>query len=119
VSSRFKLDENLSHDVETELRSAGYDVRTALDQGLGGEHDAGLLAACRAEDRILITFDLDFANVRTYPPREQPGVWVLRPMTQSIDDTLAAVRTAIELLREEGPENKLWVVQPGRVRVRA
>lgn len=118
MSSRFKLDENLSRNVETELQTAGHNVKTTLQQGLGGSHDAVLLDACRTEGRILVTFDLDFANIRAYPPDQQHGVWVLRPPTQSIQDTLDALRSAVELLGQESADGKLWIVQPGRVRVR-
>ena len=118
MSNRFKLDENLALDIETELRVAGHDVKTALQQSLGGGNDSALLAACRTEGRILVTFDLDFADIRTYPPAEQPGIWVLRPATQSVGDTLEALRTAVELLQEEPAASRLWIVQRGRVRVR-
>jgi len=118
VSARFKLDENLARDVELELRTTGYDVKTAIQQGLGGSPDSDLLHACRTEQRILITLDLDFADVRTYPPPDQPGIWVLRPATQSVEDTLAVLRSAVELVQTEPASQRLWIVQPGRVRVR-
>jgi len=118
VNARFKLDENLARDVELELRETGHDVRTAVEQGLAGSLDADLLHACRIEQRILVTLDLDFADVRTYPPPEQPGIWVLRPATQSVEDTLAVLRSAVELVRTEPATQRLWIVQPGRVGVR-
>ena len=118
MTDRFKLDENLARDVATELQRAGHDVKTTLQQGLGGGHDGELLTACRAEGRIFVTFDLDFGDIRAYPPGGQPGIWVLRPGTQSIDNTLEALRTAMELLQREPADGKLWIVQSQRVRVR-
>jgi predicted nuclease of predicted toxin-antitoxin system len=118
VSARFKLDENLARDIKVELRTTGHDVRTAIAQGLGGSQDSDLLHACRVEQRILVTLDLDFADVCTYPPQDQPGIWVLRPATQSVEATLAVLRSAVELVRSEPVAQTLWIVQPGRVRVR-
>ncbi len=85
---RFKLDENLPRDAAALLRDAGHDVQTVLDERLGGNPDPGVLEACRTENRVLITFDLDFSDIRLYPPAGHSGVWVLRPHTQSIDNTL-------------------------------
>jgi predicted nuclease of predicted toxin-antitoxin system len=118
VSARFKLDENLARVIEIELRQTGHDVKTALEQKLGGRPDSQLLDACRAEDRILVTLDLDFADVRTYPPQDQSGIWVLRPATQSVEATLEVLRSAVGLASIERTANRLWIVQPGRVRVR-
>ena len=60
MALRFKLDENLPKRVEPALRAQGLDVETALSENLAGAVDPRLLAACVAEDRILVTLDLDF-----------------------------------------------------------
>jgi predicted nuclease of predicted toxin-antitoxin system len=75
---RFKLDENIPRDAATRLREEGHDVTTVLDEGLGGEADPPVLKAATDEDRILITFDLDFADVRQYPPGTHAGIVVFR-----------------------------------------
>ena len=79
MTLRFKLDENLPRRIESALRDLGHDVETALSEGLAGASDPDLLAACIAEHRVLVTLDLDFADIRAYPPGSHRGVWVLRP----------------------------------------
>jgi predicted nuclease of predicted toxin-antitoxin system len=117
MAARFKLDENLPRDAETLLRTAGHDVRTALEEDLGGGRDPRVFEASQAEHRILVTFDLDFSDIRVYPPARHNGIWVLRPYTQSIDNTLALLRAALTVLQAERAEARLWIVEPGRVRV--
>ena len=117
MPARFKLDENLPREAEALLRNAGHDVHAVLDEGLGGSPDPRVFAAARAEDRILVTFDLDFADIRAYPPRSHKGIWVLRPRTQSIDDTLALLKGAAVVLETEPANVRLWIVEPGRVRI--
>ena len=95
MAARFKLDENLPRDAEALLRNDGHDVHTALDERLGGHPDGEVLDACVRETRILVTFDLDFADIRRYPPASHAGVWVLRPPTQSIGNTLDLLRRAL------------------------
>ena len=117
MSARFKLDENLPRDAEALLRKAGHDVRSVLDEQLGGNLDPRVFEASQAGNRILITFDLDFSDIRVYPPASHKGIWVLRPHTQSIDNTLALLRAALIVLQAEPTQGRLWIVEPDRVRI--
>lgn len=115
---RFKLDENMPSDALTLLRDAGHDVESALDEGLAGRPDADILRASVDEGRILVTYDLDFSDIRAYPPATTAGIWVLRPTTHAIDVTLQSLATAISLLKTETAEKRLWIVEPDRIRMR-
>jgi predicted nuclease of predicted toxin-antitoxin system len=61
---RFKLDENMPRDAAYRLSDEGHDVETVIGEGLGGERDSPVLKAAAVEDRILLTVDLDFADIR-------------------------------------------------------
>ena len=74
MPGRFKLDETLPRDAKALLLAAGHDVESAIDERLAGNPDAKVLDACRAEGRVLITLDLDFADIRLYPPSTHSGV---------------------------------------------
>ncbi len=100
------------------LRKAGHDVHTVLDEHLGGNPDPRVIDASLAEDRILVTFDLDFSDIRLYPPSSHKGIWVLRPRAQGIDSTLTLLKGALGVLETERTERRLWVVEPGQVRIR-
>ena len=67
---KFKIDENLPVEVAELLRQAGYDVTTVLDQDLGGSSDADLATICQKERRVFITLDIDFGDIRAYPPAQ-------------------------------------------------
>lgn len=82
VSRRFKLDENLPCDADTSFGMAGHDVETALGERLGEAADQKVLSMARAEDRILVTLDVDLADIRECPPAEFPGIGVLRAQSQ-------------------------------------
>jgi predicted nuclease of predicted toxin-antitoxin system len=115
---RFKLDENLPQRAEQALRGLGHDVETALSEGLSGAEDPRLLSACIAEDRILVTLDLDFADIRVYPPGSHRGVWVLRPAQQSFDVVVQLVVAGVRLAAVERTSGQLWVIDERRVRIR-
>ena len=67
---------------------------------------------------MLITFDLDFSDIRLYPPASHSGVWVLRPHTQSIDNTLVLLKRALVVLETETIHGQLWIIEPAQVRIR-
>jgi predicted nuclease of predicted toxin-antitoxin system len=66
---KFKLDENLSPTLAGVFLAAGHEAHSVLEQKLGGASDPRVIETCRLENRSLITLDLDFANIRRYPPR--------------------------------------------------
>ena len=66
---RVKLDENLGMRGAGPLRTSGCNVATVLEQALCSATDSTLAEVCRAESRVLITLDLDFANTLRFAPR--------------------------------------------------
>ena len=80
---RFKVDENLPAEAAEILRTAGHDAMTVFDQELTGAPDPQVAAVCQSEQRAIVTLDLDFSDIRTYPPIDFPGIIVLRPRTQA------------------------------------
>ncbi len=115
---KFKVDENLPVECAACLRDAGHDAETAGSEKLSGANDSQLLERCQAESRILITLDLDFANVRAYPPSSLAGIVVLRPRVQDRKTILSLLKRMIAAMTEKLPQQQLWIVEPGRIRYR-
>lgn len=115
---RFKLDENVPHQAIAGIEAAGHEAETAVAEGLGGAPDSQVLKAAIAEDRALVTLDLDFADFRRYPPAEAAGILVLRPHDQSVPQLMAALATALEVLEQEPLTGFLWIADTRRVRIR-
>ncbi len=115
---RFKLDENMPQQALMALRSKGHDVETAEMEGLAGAIDPALLAACIAESRILATLDLDFSDIREYPPGTHSGIWVLRPAQQTFAAIVALLEAGVRLAMTERTDGPLWVIDDRRVRIR-
>jgi len=116
---KFKLDENLPVDLAGSLADAGYDATTVAAQGLQGAADSDLMNACKNEGRALITLDLAFADIQLYPPRENPGLIVVRAKRQDKEYLLSLFKSVIALLAKEPLERRLWIVEEGRVRIRS
>lgn len=114
---KLKLDENLDARLASALRRAGHEVSTVRDQGLAGVDDQALYAHCRSEARILVTLDLDFANVLRYPPEASGGIVVFRGPDDLLPTLRILTETLIGALAKASPASQLWIVEPGRVRI--
>ena len=78
-----KLDENLSRSHAEFLQRCGYEADRVHDQGLSGASDVAVWDRVVAEGRFLITLDLDFSDVRRFPPGTHPGILLIRGKSKS------------------------------------
>jgi len=115
---KFKIDENLPIEVAEILIAAGHDATTINAQHLQGVDDPDLADACVRERRVLVTLDLDFADIRAYPPHEFPGFIVMRLGSQSKRHILRVLRAIAPLIAHEPIEQHLWIVEETGVRIR-
>lgn len=115
---KFKIDENLPIEIADILKSLNYDVVTVLDQGMIGARDNTIINVCSEEERILITLDLDFADVCTYPPKQYAGIIVIRVNIQEKYHIINIFKRVIPLLKPGEIKQRLWIVEESRVRIR-
>ena len=114
----FKVDENLPVEVADALRDAGFVADTVWDEGLSGASDDEIAKICVHEQRALITVDLDFADIRAYPPDAFYGIIVLRLRQQDKERVINLVKKILPLLRTEELAGHLWIIEEKRVRIR-
>jgi len=116
---KIKLDENMPISLAFVLRSAGHDVTTVPEQNLSGEGDPLVLETATKEGRLLMTFDVDFGDVRAYPVRSHAGVVVFRLH----DQRWAVLKETAERLLTSGLlerlEHGIAIVNENRIRVRS
>lgn len=115
---KFKVDENLPEELVDLFRASGFDASSVVQQNLGGAIDPQVADVCLAEERILVTFDRGFANVRIYPPSSMPGIILFRLKRQDKAHVLAVSVSVIEMLRRHGMGSDLWIVHENRIRMR-
>src|ERR1019366_1659322 len=115
---RAKLDENVPVEAAELLRAAGWTCDTVRDEGLGGAEDPKVAAAWRVEGRGLFTLDLDFSDIRTYPPHEYVGIVVFRPAEPNRRMVLQMLTRVLPVLAAQWVDHQLWIIEPDRVRVR-
>ena len=115
---KFKVDENLPSECVSFLGDAGFEANTVADENLSGADDLVLFERCRVEGRVLMTLDLDFANVQAYPPKSHAGIVVFRPKFQDKPTLIVILQRLISTSTRRSPDGQLWIVQHDRIRYR-
>ena len=115
---KFKVDENLPTEAAGLLDSVGHDAMTIRDQHMVGQPDISVATVCRQEGRVMVTFDLDFADIRAYPPADYTGIIVLRLTLLDKFHALSVLQRLLPVLEREPLAGKLWIVDETSVRVR-
>ena len=76
------------------------------------------MAFCRREKRVLVTLDVGFADIRSYPSAEGPCCLVFRLARLDREGVLSALQRVLPLLKKESVSEAIWVIDEWRVRIR-
>ena len=115
---KFKIDQNLPTEAADLLMASGHDAVTVYQQSLGDAPDERIVEICKDEDRILVTAYLDLSDIRRYPLSRAPGYMVLRSPRQSKQALLGLMAKTIPMLALRPIKERLWIVEPDRLRIR-
>jgi predicted nuclease of predicted toxin-antitoxin system len=115
---RLKLDENLSRHLKATVAAFGHVVTGAADEGLLSQPDTVVAAAAAREDRVLLTLDLEFGDLRKYPPGSHPGIVLFRPRTFGPRAVNRFIETFLRDTDLTSLARCVVIVEPSRVRVR-
>ena len=90
------------------------------DVGLESASDEKILRCAVRSRAVLVTRDLDFANVILHPPRTHYGVVVLRtPSHFTARHLNSLLRVFLSRERTERLTRRLTILEPGRYRTRS
>lgn len=115
---RFLVDMNLATDVAAWLRTQGHDAVHRRELGLQKLGDEAVLAKAVAEKRIVVTFDLDFADISAAAGEARVAVILFRlrsAQTARIVDRLQGVLASASPALERGA---VVIVEEARLRIR-
>jgi predicted nuclease of predicted toxin-antitoxin system len=115
---KFKLDEHLPVELAEDLRKAGHDATTVVEQGLSGADDAVIMSEVQAEGRAILTMDKGIANVAAYPPDKFAGIVLFRPHSSGRGAVLQFIRQHLSAVLTLVSPGKLIVVSDRGIRMR-
>ena len=114
------LDQNVPRAVVDRLRTLrpSWDVRHATEVGLAGKGDREVFEWAQSQRAVIVTFDEDFADRRSFPVGEHHGVVRLRVWPTTIEETQAALERLIAEVPESELKGALVIIDRTRIRVR-
>jgi predicted nuclease of predicted toxin-antitoxin system len=115
---KFLADMGVSWRVVEWLRSNGHDATHLADLGLERFSDPKIFAMAAAEQRVLITFDLDFGEIAARSGRIQPSVIVFRLANARPTNVIARLNVALVDARSAIDRGAIILVEQTRIRIR-
>lgn len=115
---KFLADMGISPASVANLRAQGFDAVHLHEQGLDRMDDSDILAKARAEERVVLTHDLDFGDLLAMSGDELPSVVIFRlkdMRSPNINRYLGAILKQYSDLLEQGA---VFSVNERRTRVR-
>ena len=115
---KVKLDENLPERLVSVLTTLGHDVDTVRTENMIGQNDIEIWQAPQLAERLLITQDLDFSDVRRYTPGTHAGLLLLRLARPGREALVARVVALIKTEAVDQWHGCLVVATGHKVRVK-
>jgi predicted nuclease of predicted toxin-antitoxin system len=116
---RFLADMGVGLRVVQHLRAAGHDALHLAEQRLQRLPDRNIFAKARLEERIVLTFDLDFADIAAAAGTALPSVVLFRLSNTRTDSVIERLTIA---LNSAGPmllSGAIVAVEDRRIRIRS
>jgi predicted nuclease of predicted toxin-antitoxin system len=112
------LDQCVPRKYKYLLQSWGY-AATLLNEHIAPDaSDVDVIALAQTLDAVLLTVDLDFANILNYPPGNYAGVVVMRYEASNEDALGSTLQQVLTDLYRDPLRGVLVIIEPTRYRVR-
>lgn len=108
----------VGRNVVLMLRNTGHDALHLRDEGLQRMPDHEIFAKAAAENRIVLTFDLDFAEIAAAAGSQWPSVIIFRLHNARADYVCQRLSAAISVAEEALKAGAIVVLEDTRVRLR-
>jgi predicted nuclease of predicted toxin-antitoxin system len=115
---KIKLDENLPNELVDLLSGDGHDVHTIPIERLVGRDDGIVFRAAITDERLVITQDLDFSDLRKFQPGSHPGIVLIRLRDPSRRRLVERLRQILQTEKIESWSRCFVVISDKKLRVR-
>jgi predicted nuclease of predicted toxin-antitoxin system len=115
---RFLADAGISPKTVDFLRETGHDAVHVRDLGMQRATDLLLVERARADDRIVLTFDLDFGGILALGVLVRPSVVIFRLTDERADSVNRRLEGVLSEQTEALASGALILVEDARYRIR-
>jgi predicted nuclease of predicted toxin-antitoxin system len=100
------------------LREWGYKASLVQEHIKPESPDSAVIALAQKLDSVLLTVDMDFANLLDYPPQNYQGIIVMRYRNADEEDVINILKQALQALYRDHLRGALVIVTASHYRVR-
>jgi predicted nuclease of predicted toxin-antitoxin system len=115
---RFLADMGVSMRVVESLRSSGHDAIHLREEGLQRLPNGEIFQKAIREERIVLTFDIDFGEIVAASSGRSVSVVLFRLRNTRADFVIQRLKIVLEQSTEELAQGAVVLVEDGRYRVR-
>jgi predicted nuclease of predicted toxin-antitoxin system len=116
---RLLADMGVGLRVVHHFRAAGHDAVHLAEQGLQRLPDRDIFAKARGEDRIILTFDLDFADIAAAAGTTLPSVVIFRVSDARSSSVIERLTVALDTAGPMLLSGAIVAVEDHRIRIRS
>jgi predicted nuclease of predicted toxin-antitoxin system len=100
------------------LISWGYEASLLQDHIKPDADDITVIDVAQQLDAVLLTEDMDFANILDYPPQDYAGIIVIRYQAKNETEVINTLKQALDDLYRDDLRGVLVVIAEDRYRIR-
>ncbi len=100
------------------LRASDHDVVHLSDEGLEKLPDSKIFEKACAEERIVLTFDLDFAEIVAFSGRKRPSVVIFRLGNTTSKHVMERLEAVLEDSGDRLDDGVVLMIEKDRHRIR-
>jgi len=115
---KFLADAGISPGTVTFLSAAGHDALHVREIALQRADDAVVLQRAKSEERVLLTFDLDFGEILAVGLADKPSVVIFRLSNETASAVNARLGIVLQERSLELEQGVLILVEDRRYRIR-
>ena len=115
---RLLADAGISPKTVEFLKQLGHDTVHVRELGMQRAVDHEIIDRARREDRVVLTFDLDFGEILALGVQDRPSVILFRLQDETADSVNQRVAPVLRDQREALESGALILVEEARYRLR-
>ncbi len=111
------IDENIPHNLAVKLLNIYPQSTYVLNSSLRGKSDKEIFKYSMENKLIILTFDMDFADIITYPLRNSSRI-ILKLNQVNFKEMESIVIASLKKLKNKNLENSLIIITKNKIRIK-
>lgn len=114
---KFLLDQCVMGKTKMLLKERGFSIITLKELGKSSVSNSEVVHIAKTHKAILLTHDIDFSDIRLYPPETHNGIIILKTSPQTEDKVHSLLLKALEEVKPSVLSQSLIIIDRNKYRL--